>query len=141
MVSAPRRPPPAPLPQIRKPAVWLPYLEERYRLSRAAVWPGNARVSLVFARFWITWAALATGSYPAAFSFAMKSLFTVAMNVLLFGTAQVAVFANALEPEKAQPAAPEALPPGAQIASLEVQPPKVSLEGKYQSAQLVITAR
>ena len=44
-------------------------------------------------------------------------------------------------PEMAKAAPPETLPPGAQIASLEVQPAKVALSGKYEGAQLVVTAR
>ena len=49
--------------------------------------------------------------------------------------------ANALTPEMAAAPAPEALPAGAQIASLDIQPAKIELSGKYESAQLVITAK
>ncbi len=49
--------------------------------------------------------------------------------------------ANPSAPEMAKPAVPEALPPGAQIAALDVQPAKVVLAGRYEGAQLVITAR
>ncbi len=44
-------------------------------------------------------------------------------------------------PELAKAAPPEALPPGAQIASLDIQPAKVVLSGKYEGAQLVVTAK
>ena len=71
----------------------------------------------------------------------MKFLLNLALWTLLFGVPRAALFANALEPEKAGPSLPEALPAGAQVASLDVQPSKVAIEGKYQSAQLVITAR
>jgi len=48
------------------------------------------------------------------------------------------LWANALEATK-PPA--EALPVGAQVVSLDVQPPKVVLSGKYETAQVVVTAR
>ena len=48
-------------------------------------------------------------------------------------------FANALMNDA--PKVPEALPAGAQVAALEVQPAKVALAGKYEAAQLVVTAR
>ena len=51
------------------------------------------------------------------------------------------LFANALNPEMAKPPVPEALPPGAQIASLEVQPAKVVLAGKYEASQVVVSAK
>ncbi len=44
-------------------------------------------------------------------------------------------------PEMAKAAPPEALPPGAQIAGLDVQPSKVALSGRYEGAQLVVTAK
>ena len=50
-------------------------------------------------------------------------------------------FANPAATDIAKPAVPEALPPGAQIAGIEVQPAKIALAGKYEGAQVVITAR
>src|SRR5947207_14886755 len=47
--------------------------------------------------------------------------------------------ANALMNEA--PKVPEMLPAGAQITGLEVQPAKVSLSGRYEAVQLVVTAR
>jgi len=49
--------------------------------------------------------------------------------------------ANALTPEMAKTVVPEALPAGAQVAALDIQPAKVILSGRYAAAQLVITAR
>lgn len=71
----------------------------------------------------------------------MKFLFNFALCALLFGAPRAALFANALEPEKLKPAAPEALPAGAQVASIEVEPLKVTLGSKYESAQVLVTAR
>ena len=36
---------------------------------------------------------------------------------------------------------PEALPAGAQVAALEIQPAKIALSGKYEAAQVIVTAR
>ena len=58
---------------------------------------------------------------------------------LLLGCA--AARANALTPEMAKTPAVESLPAGAQISKLEVQPAKVVLTGRFESAQLLITAR
>ncbi|MDR3404707.1 MAG: DUF1549 and DUF1553 domain-containing protein [Chthoniobacter sp.] len=59
----------------------------------------------------------------------------------LFALGAASAWANALTPEMAKTPPPEALPPGAQVTALEVQPAKVALSGKYEAAQLVITAR
>ena len=59
----------------------------------------------------------------------------------VFALSAASAWANALTPEMAKTPPPEALPAGAQIAALEVQPQKVALSGKYEAAQLVITAR
>ncbi len=50
------------------------------------------------------------------------------------------VFADALEPAMAKPTTPEALPAGAQVTRIEVHPPRVVLTGKYESAQVIVTA-
>jgi hypothetical protein len=50
-------------------------------------------------------------------------------------------FANALEAAPSKPATPEALPAGAQVARLEVNPAQLTLTGKYESAQVIVTAR
>ncbi len=68
----------------------------------------------------------------------MKVLFSLAA-VLALST--VSVRANAITVDMTKPAAPETLPPGAQIVGLDVQPAKVALSGKYAAAQLVITAK
>src|SRR5205809_2733286 len=49
--------------------------------------------------------------------------------------------ASALTNESPKPPVAEALPPGAQVAAIEIQPAKVVLTGKYESAQLVVTAK
>ncbi len=59
----------------------------------------------------------------------------------LFALGAASVWANALTPEMAKTPPPEALPPGAQVTALEVQPAKIALSGKYEAAQLVVTAR
>lgn len=64
-------------------------------------------------------------------------IFALPIAALLALSGPVAL-ANALETAKKP--VPEMLPAGAQIASLDVQPAKVVLSGKYESAQLVITA-
>ncbi len=53
----------------------------------------------------------------------------------------VALFANALVPDAPKKPVVEALPAGAQVVSLDVQPAKVVLTGKYEAAQLVVTAK
>jgi WD40 repeat protein len=53
----------------------------------------------------------------------------------------VSLWANALTPEMAKTPAPETLPAGAKIASLDVQPAKVVLTGRYEAAQLLVTAK
>ena len=64
---------------------------------------------------------------------------TLLFAAILATTAQL--WANALTPEMAKKPAPESLPAGAQIASLDVQPAKVALTGKYEAAQIVVTAK
>jgi hypothetical protein len=49
--------------------------------------------------------------------------------------------ANALEAAANRPAQPETLPAGAQVTALEILPPAVVLNGKYDYAQLVVLAR
>lgn len=51
------------------------------------------------------------------------------------------LFANALTPEMAKAPIPETLPAGAQVVSLDVQPAKVVINGHYEAAQLVVTAK
>ncbi|EDY19020.1 protein of unknown function DUF1549 [Chthoniobacter flavus Ellin428] len=69
----------------------------------------------------------------------MKSAARIA-SVLALSAASA--WANALTPEMMTKApVKEGLPPDAQVTALEVQPPKVTLSGKYEAAQLVITAR
>ncbi|MEO8352249.1 MAG: DUF1549 domain-containing protein, partial [Chthoniobacteraceae bacterium] len=63
----------------------------------------------------------------------MKFLSRLLFSCLLAGP----VFALALE--SAPP--PEALPDGAQIEALEIQPAQVELTGRYAAAQLLVTAR
>ncbi len=60
---------------------------------------------------------------------------------LVLGLASPALCANVLAPEMAKKPAPESLPAGTHIASLDVQPAKLVLTGKYEAAQLVVTAR
>ena len=53
----------------------------------------------------------------------------------------ISTWANALTNEAPKAPAPEALPPGAQVTALDIQPAKVVLTGKYEAAQLVVTAK
>ncbi|MEO7317710.1 MAG: DUF1549 domain-containing protein, partial [Chthoniobacteraceae bacterium] len=63
--------------------------------------------------------------------------------ILFAAVASLPLFAraNAVNTEMAKAPVPETLPAGAQVASLDVQPAKVVLSGKYESAQLVVTAK
>jgi hypothetical protein len=70
----------------------------------------------------------------------MKKAFALALVAAVLG-GRVSVRANALTPEMTKSAVPEALPTGAQVVSLDVQPAKVTLSGRYAAAQLVITAK
>lgn len=47
----------------------------------------------------------------------------------------------ALAPDTGQAPAPESLPAGAQVASLDIQPERVVLTGRYAGVQLVVTAK
>ncbi|HEY2341694.1 MAG TPA: hypothetical protein VGH90_01635, partial [Chthoniobacteraceae bacterium] len=51
------------------------------------------------------------------------------------------LLANALTPEMAKAAEAESLPTGAEIVGLTLQPEKVVLTGKFEAAQLVVTAK
>src|SRR2546430_1776346 len=51
-----------------------------------------------------------------------------------------AVFAAAAMNPMAPAAAKEALPPGAEVASLEVTPASIKLDGCFDAAQLVVSA-
>ncbi|HEY3899552.1 MAG TPA: DUF1549 domain-containing protein [Chthoniobacter sp.] len=68
----------------------------------------------------------------------MKSVLR-SISILVLGSAST--WANALTPEMSKTPAPEALPAGANIVALEMQPTKVELSGKYEAAQLIVTAR
>lgn len=68
----------------------------------------------------------------------MKALTFSLTTLLALGTTP---FAGALAPEMTKPVVTESLPDGAQVSALESLPSKVVLSGKYESAQLVITAR
>jgi len=67
----------------------------------------------------------------------IRSSFAVALLV----SSAPALFANALSAEMAKAPVVETLPAGAQIVSLDVQPAQVVISGKYEAAQLVITAK
>src|ERR1700677_1676609 len=58
---------------------------------------------------------------------------------MAFGGASL--WANALTPEMAKTPAQETLPAGAKVASLDIQPAKVVLTGRYEGAQLLVTAK
>jgi hypothetical protein len=64
------------------------------------------------------------------------ALFSVS---LAFGSATL--WANALTPEMAKTPAQETLPAGEKIAGLDVQPAKVVLTGRYEAAQILVTAK
>ena len=69
----------------------------------------------------------------------MRFLPCLLASVLAAALASKTASANGLMNEA--PKVPETLPAGAQVASLDVQPAKVALSGKYEAAQLVVTAR
>lgn len=64
----------------------------------------------------------------------------VTLSLALLASSLTPLWGNALMPAESKPALPESLPAGAQIESLDVQPPKIVLTGKYESAQIVVTA-
>jgi hypothetical protein len=69
----------------------------------------------------------------------MKKFVLALATVPMFGTASL--LANAITPEMAKAPVTETLPAGAQVMSLEVQPAKVVINGRYEAAQLIITAK
>ena len=69
----------------------------------------------------------------------MKKFALVLAVLPVLGSASL--FANAITPEMAKAPAPETLPAGAQVVSLDVQPAKIVINGKYEAAQLVVTAK
>src|SRR5579884_270034 len=68
-----------------------------------------------------------------------KILAWSAASVLAFSGAPL--FANALTTEMVKSASPESLPDGAQVTGLEIQPQKISLTGKYEAVQVIVTAK
>ncbi|MGB8170421.1 MAG: DUF1549 and DUF1553 domain-containing protein [Chthoniobacteraceae bacterium] len=50
-------------------------------------------------------------------------------------------FANAITPEMAKVPVVESLPAGAQVVGLDVQPAKIVINGRYETAQIVVTAK
>ena len=70
----------------------------------------------------------------------MKKIALHLATLTVLGSAPL--FANALSPETmAKPPAVEALPAGAQVVSLDVQPAKIVINGKYEAAQIVVIAK
>lgn len=67
----------------------------------------------------------------------MKKLALVFSSLLASGP----LFGNAITPGMAKAPVVEALPAGARIASLEVQPAKIAINGKFEAAQIVVTAK
>jgi hypothetical protein len=59
----------------------------------------------------------------------------------VFALGTLSLRADTSAPEMTKAPAPEALPAGAQVTSLDIEPAKVELSGKYEAAQLVITAK
>ena len=59
----------------------------------------------------------------------------------LIGISPAIVRGNALDVAAEKPPTRESLPPNAEIQSLEVEPAKVALSGKYEAAQLVVTVK
>lgn len=55
--------------------------------------------------------------------------------------AGTSLFANAITPEMAKAPVVETLPAGAQVVSLDVQPAKIVINGHYEAAQMVVTAK
>jgi hypothetical protein len=58
-----------------------------------------------------------------------------------FALSSTSLFANALTTEMTKAAVPESLPAGAKIIGLDVQPAKIILHGRYEAAQIIVTAR
>ena len=77
---------------------------------------------------------------PAIVSRWTRGVCAVASISIAFGEA-CSLWANALTPEMAKTPAKEALPAGAKVASLDIQPAKVVLTGRYEAAQLLVTAK
>jgi hypothetical protein len=71
----------------------------------------------------------------------MRSVCAGAVLSVSLALGSASLFANALTPEMARTPAQETLPPGAKIVSLDVQPAKVVLTGRYEAAQLLVTAK
>ena len=72
---------------------------------------------------------------------AMKPIPSVLLLAAFVAAFPIPSDANALNTEMAKSPVAESLPAGAEVAALDVQPPKVVLSGKYEAAQLVITAK
>jgi hypothetical protein len=70
-----------------------------------------------------------------------SALMKVFLFTAAFALGTVVAGAKAMKSDVAPLTPPEALPTGAQVVGLDVQPGKVALSGKYASAQLVITAK
>lgn len=75
--------------------------------------------------------------YHLLMKFPSPRLFAAA----LFVTLQISAGANAISAVAANPPVAESLPAGAQVVSLDIQPGNVALSGKYEAAQMVISAR
>ncbi len=69
----------------------------------------------------------------------MKKIALLLAALPVLGSATL--LANALTPEMAKAPVPETLPAGAQVVSLDVQPAKIVINGRYETAQIVVTAK
>jgi len=70
----------------------------------------------------------------------MKPFLPLLLTALAVVFSFVRAGANAAASEAPKPPTPEALPAGAHVVRLDVQPPKIVLSGKYETAQIVVTA-
>lgn len=59
----------------------------------------------------------------------------------LLAVSSASVLANAITATEAKAPVAESLPAGSQVVSLDVQPARIALNGRYEAAQLVITAK
>ena len=71
----------------------------------------------------------------------MRFLRLLGFSAFLSCSGTHALFANALTTEMAKTPATEALPAGARVSAIEIQPAKIVINGKFEAAQVIVTAR
>src|SRR4051794_23500579 len=76
-----------------------------------------------------------------SFFHSVRFLRLLGVSTLLCCAGTHSLFANALTTEMAKAAATEALPAGAHVSAIEIQPAKLVINGKFEAAQVIVTAR